>query len=148
MALEKLKAHKGSTFADAEAFETIKNPLNSCDGEDLEPVADDDLIPPDEPLVDGAHDAATALKQRNRCTYWCFLIAIANLYIPDRGKPAACINKHTEEFKQGWTGLLERQRYQGLTQGASWCIHIPELSRLDRHIIIPDSDAPRLKAAR
>ena len=54
MALDKLKAHKGITSLGAEAFETLKNPLNSCDGEDLEPVADDDLIPLDEPLVKGA----------------------------------------------------------------------------------------------
>ena len=101
-----------------------------------------------QPLVDSTHNAATALKQRDRRTYWCFLVAIANLYVPDRGKPAACINQHTEKFKQGRTGLLEWQRHQGFTQGASWCVHIPELTRLDRHIIIPDSDAPRLKAAR
>ena len=54
MALEKLKVHKGSTLTDAEAFETMKNPLNTCGDEDPGPVADDDLIPPDEPVVKGA----------------------------------------------------------------------------------------------
>jgi hypothetical protein len=54
-ALEKLKAHKGSTSADADAEGVaLNNPLNSRDGEDLEPVADDDLVPPDEPRVNGA----------------------------------------------------------------------------------------------
>jgi len=53
MALEKLKAHKGATSADAEG-EQPNNPLNTCEGEDVGPIADDDLILMDEPPASGA----------------------------------------------------------------------------------------------
>lgn len=53
-ALGKLKVHKGSTLTHAEAFETLKNPLQTRDDDDPGPVADDDLIPPDDALAKGA----------------------------------------------------------------------------------------------
>lgn len=53
MALEKLKTYKGSAEMTSEPFESLRNPLNTVDGEDPGHVADDDLDPQDEPLVKG-----------------------------------------------------------------------------------------------
>ena len=54
MALEKLKTHKGTAQINAEPFETLKNPLNTCNDEDPGLPGDEDLVPPEEPVVNGA----------------------------------------------------------------------------------------------
>ena len=55
MALEKLKAHKQSTSREIDAEELQgHDPIHRLDGEDPGGLAEDDLIPPEESVVDGA----------------------------------------------------------------------------------------------
>ena len=51
MALEKLKSHKASTQTSAEAFDTLKNPLNTRDDDQAETPGNDDDVPTEEPVV-------------------------------------------------------------------------------------------------
>ena len=99
-------------------------------------------------LVDRGHDHRATLKQRQRRTDLCVLIAVADLHIGSAREPLTRVNQESKQCKQHLTRFFVRKRHQRRRKLCATGVNIPPLARLDWIRVIRNARALGFEARR
>ena len=98
--------------------------------------------------LDGGHDLELPLQQRQRGAHRRLRGHVRDLQVCHAGQAPAVFDDLVQQIGQHHAGFFVRQRQDVVADAAPADIHVPELARLDRLVVVLDAHSASFEPAR